>query len=414
MQLRRFSGLALKSVQRTHMASTPLSFNKSSFINHRSLSSLDDFLKSMKDEAQKSTTKVETDAKAPTSEPKVTKENVTEEKVTEEKVSGEKSTENVENKEAVGETSTEKPAGQAFDINKVTSMFSSAFQAIKSIDLKTVKSSVVENVSEGYNELLGKKKSSLERKVYQAESYRPTKEDTEEDTEQAPAYDGPSSIVEVKGAKSSWESMKDRLSESPIIQQMLKSSKKASQVIGETHVGKKAQAVNQSVKDRVEDIREVWETSQNPIIYTLSGIWDNIAGETEESQCLRTIRNLDPEFVLEDWCEEVKNDFAPHIISAHLNGNTKYLKKHCGEGVYNRLAADIRIRKSEGIVFDPTILDFDQLQVLLKYVDREGPIIMCVYMVQQINCVKNKDGEIIEVSFFLIFFPIFSAFFMIL
>ena len=26
-----------------------------------------------------------------------------------------------------------------------------------------------------------------------------------------------------------------------------------------------------------------------------------------------------------------------------------------------------------------------------------GPVIVAVYMVQQINCIRNKDGEIIEV-----------------
>ena len=27
-----------------------------------------------------------------------------------------------------------------------------------------------------------------------------------------------------------------------------------------------------------------------------------------------------------------------------------------------------------------------------------GPIIMVIYMVEQVNCVRNKEGEIIEVS----------------
>jgi hypothetical protein len=32
-----------------------------------------------------------------------------------------------------------------------------------------------------------------------------------------------------------------------------------------------------------------------------------------------------------------------------------------------------------------------------RMLDQEGPIILAIYMVQQINCIRNKEGEIIEV-----------------
>jgi hypothetical protein len=39
----------------------------------------------------------------------------------------------------------------------------------------------------------------------------------------------------------------------------------------ETDIGKSAQKATQNVRDKIEDAREFWETSQNPIIHTLSG-----------------------------------------------------------------------------------------------------------------------------------------------
>lgn len=38
------------------------------------------------------------------------------------------------------------------------------------------------------------------------------------------------------------------------------------------------------------------------------------------------------------------------------------------------------------------------LLLLFRYLETEGPIILAVYMVQQINCIRNREGEIIEVS----------------
>ena len=41
------------------------------------------------------------------------------------------------------------------------------------------------------------------------------------------------------------------------------------------------------MKEKVEDAREFWETSQNPIVYTLSGVWDNVTAE--EGICISEI-----------------------------------------------------------------------------------------------------------------------------
>lgn len=91
------------------------------------------------------------------------------------------------------------------------------------------------------------------------------------------------------------------------------------------------------------------------------------------------------------------SNLAPMIIKAHLQGDTGKLKPWCGEAVYNKLAADIRTRKHDGIVFDSNILEVEENQSILKVVESGRPVIVVVFMVQQINCIRNKEGEIIEV-----------------
>jgi import inner membrane translocase subunit TIM44 len=94
----------------------------------------------------------------------------------------------------------------------------------------------------------------------------------------------------------------------------------------------------------------------------------------------------------------VKQNLAPDIIKAHLMGNTSALKPWLGEAVFNKLAADIRTRKHDGIVFDTNILDIEENQIIMRYMENGSPVIVVVYMVQQINCIRNRKGEIIEVS----------------
>lgn len=38
------------------------------------------------------------------------------------------------------------------------------------------------------------------------------------------------------------------------------------------------------------------------------------------------------------------------------------------------------------------------MQMIVQYLEDFGPVIVGIYMVQQINCVKNRKGEVIEVS----------------
>lgn len=86
------------------------------------------------------------------------------------------------------------------------------------------------------------------------------------------------------------------LQESPLIKEILKNSKKIGEAAAGTDIGKQAQKLGQGVRDKWEDAREVWETSQNPIVYTLSGVWENLTGTTEEGHCIAQLRKLDPAF----------------------------------------------------------------------------------------------------------------------
>jgi len=307
------------------------------------------------------------------------------------------------------------------DNDKSTTKFTSFEGAAAGIDPKEMafktwdfilksKSAIQDNIKLAWEEMTATsssaQKSTLERKVVQAATFKraeappPPKSNNENENldidndgmkkENA----GSGAIVVVKEAKSAWEQMKARLQDSPLIREFLKSSKHAGKVASQTDVGKQAIAGAQNIRDKLEDAREFWETSQNPLVYTLSGVWDNLTGETEEGVTIAEIRKLDPNFLKEDFINEVRNTLATDLIKAHLGGDLSKIKDWLGEALYRKLAADIRERK--GYTFDTNILFIEENQVQLRRQENGMPYIVVVYSVQQINCIRDKAGEIKE------------------
>lgn len=155
---------------------------------------------------------------------------------------------------------------------------------------------LVDNFKMGIDDLMGKdRQSTLSRQVVQAESY--SRKKTEEGQEDDEEYEGTTAMVLVKDSQSTWDQMKARLEASPFFRDILKKSRTIGAHAADTDVGKKMQDIGESVRDKIFDARETWETSQNPLIYTLSGVWDSVTQDTEEALAIAKFQKLDPNFV---------------------------------------------------------------------------------------------------------------------
>lgn len=267
---------------------------------------------------------------------------------------------------------------------------------------KDFASSFSTGLKETWTEMVqGSGESKIRKTVAHAESVRAKQQATssaedEDEENKPPAYEGPTALVVAKSKKSTWEQMSERLSDSPLIREMLKNSRKIGKQAAGTDLGKQAKRVSENISNKIHDAREFWETTQNPLVYKLSGAWESLTSPTEEGMAIGEIQRLDPDFIKEEWAEEVKREITPKIIKAHIEGDLKTLKPRLGEAVYNKLAADIRMRKADGLTIDPRVLDIDEMHVLVRHLETEGPLILVVYMVQQINCIRNREGEIVE------------------
>ena len=103
---------------------------------------------------------------------------------------------------------------------------------------------------------------------------------------------------------------------------------------------------------------------------------------------------------MEVWRDGVSEELAPDFVDAFIRGDAIALKPWLSEGLFSRLAHEIRLRKEEGLRYDDArIMDVEKMEIIAVQVeDNRSPIVVCQFMAQQINCIRNAEGEVVEGS----------------
>jgi len=241
-----------------------------------------------------------------------------------------------------------------------------------------------DDISDTWNELInsGQAKGINQR----------VKESTKKKTKDA--YKGPSNLIIIDENENlgAWEKMQRRLAEAPIIQNILNDLIEKSG----------AKNLKRKIDDIKQDAEEVWETSQNPWVYRMSSVYDTFTAETEFAKATRILRKLDPSFSMEQFLHDAVERTLPDLNKNVLEGNIDDLEPLLGESVYQRLRAEMEVRKKEGLVLDTNILGIFNAEIIAAEVDKSNefgvkePILIIHYMCQQINCVRNVKGKVVE------------------
>jgi len=252
------------------------------------------------------------------------------------------------------------------------------------------------SISETWDELLNSSKpKDINKKMSDIHRSMPGST-TDDDHEAAEKYKGSTAVMVIDEddvTMNAFERIQKRLSEAPIIQDVLRKSEEIYETSGAARATEKLSHIK-------EDAQETWETSQNPWIYRASSVYETLTAESEYGATERELRVLDPTFSLESWKNDVVEVTLPNLMQLFLEGRIKELQPTLGESVYNRMAAESRVRKKEGVYVDTNVLSIMNSDIVScnpDYVNRGSPIIVLHYMCQQINCVrKKKTGEIVE------------------
>lgn len=219
----------------------------------------------------------------------------------------------------------------------------------------------------------------------------------EEDPDAVPNESGTTALVFVKAEAGTWEKLTQRLRETPIIQGVLEAAAAAAETDAGQAARKRAKEAKRTIGDKQEEAAEFWETSQNPWVYRASSMYDGMFGETETGAAIRELRRADPTFELSEWTEGVTETVLPDILDWYLRGDAVKLKTWCNDRTCAMMGAVIKERKAAGLVADPHILDIEGVTVVdAKCQEKKPPIIILQFAAQQIHCVRNREGEIVD------------------
>ncbi|KAL6657559.1 hypothetical protein ACP70R_005339 [Stipagrostis hirtigluma subsp. patula] len=144
-----------------------------------------------------------------------------------------------------------------------------------------------------------------------------------------------------------------------------------------------------------EDVRERWETSDNPVVQKIQDLNESIFEETTTAVTFRGIRQRDPSFSLSDFVTDVQEMIKP-VLTAYAKGDVKTLKKYCTKEVIERCKGERQAYASQGIFFDHKILHISDADILETKMLGSSPVIIVRFQTQQIYCVRDREGQVTE------------------
>lgn len=162
---------------------------------------------------------------------------------------------------------------------------------------------------------------------------------------------------------------------------------------------------NNQYVNKVLDWKIKYEESDNPVVRAsrlltekMGSLFGNMFEKTELSKTLTEICKIDPNFTAQKFLEDCANDIIPNILEAMVRGDLEILKDWCYEGVFNILATPIKQCKQLGYRLDSKILDIEQIELVMGKMMDQGPVLVITFQSQQIMCVRDGKGNVIEGS----------------
>jgi import inner membrane translocase subunit TIM44 len=176
-----------------------------------------------------------------------------------------------------------------------------------------------------------------------------------------------------------WESLREKMQGYPVFKRLS---------------GMSEPVVNKS-QEIAEDVREKWETSDNPIVHKIQDMNERIFEETGSASTYKEIRRRDPSFSLPDFVSEIQEAIRP-VLNAYSKGDAKTLKKYCSKELIERCTAEHRAFTSQGYFFDHKLLHVSEVDIQETKMMGTTPVIIVRFQTQEIFCVRDQDGKIKE------------------
>ncbi|OSX74342.1 hypothetical protein BU14_0293s0013 [Porphyra umbilicalis] len=118
--------------------------------------------------------------------------------------------------------------------------------------------------------------------------------------------------------------------------------------------------------------------------------------ENEHAQVVREIREWDPAFEVSAFLAMVEAAMIPQVLDAYLAGDVDVLRGVCTDEAWRMLKASCVERSAGGFVMDRSVLDVGDVELSSARFLGETPVLIVTFTAQQINCVYDATGAVVE------------------
>lgn len=162
---------------------------------------------------------------------------------------------------------------------------------------------------------------------------------------------------------------------------------------------KKIVGVTSKLKEEMEELKENWETSQDPRVWKMRDAADRVFGETEIGHAIGEIMRADPTFELHTFLMDMENYMIPVIVEAFRRGDQKLLIQCVDGNARHQVWATFKERDIQKVDWDDRILDIRALDLAAARVIDDVPCLSVSFVCQHVNCHRAvKDGTIVQGS----------------
>lgn len=149
-------------------------------------------------------------------------------------------------------------------------------------------------------------------------------------------------------------------------------------------------------KDMAEDAREVWETSQHPLVWKARDISDSMFGETEQGFATSEIKRIAGDYSEQELVSELRGYMIPIVIEAFLRGDLEFLRTLSGGAAEAAFHQAITQRKTLGQVLDSQILGVSHVDIAKVALENGEPQLTVSFVCQHVHCVRDASGTVVE------------------
>jgi len=120
------------------------------------------------------------------------------------------------------------------------------------------------------------------------------------------------------------------------------------------------------------------------------GFGDRVLGETEQAEAVRELKEIVPDFSIDDFLNNDVKIIVPQVLNAYLKGNVDELRRTCRDAAFGMLHRSVLDREAASLQIDPRLLHVSDPDIeTIRFVGGQ-PTAVVSFESHQLHCVRNK------------------------